>query len=124
MPKREEVEWDPPKLKALLDGAEERRQQPAQPDDLQRIAARAAQLRRDAGESDLSDGYHMAESVAPGTPPKYQVLRDDGHDEQLIGVRDSREEAMGLAQLDHNRIRAEQATAAARHTPTPPPPRR
>jgi hypothetical protein len=56
--------------------------------------------------------------------PKYQVLLAAGRDEQFIGLRDSREEATGLAHLHHSRIQAERANATARHTPGPPAPRR
>jgi hypothetical protein len=111
-------------LEALFVGAHERRHQPARHDDMDRIAARAAQLRREATEIATPPGYRITESGIPGVPPKYQVLLGAGRDEQFIGLRDSREEATGLAHLHHSRIQAERANATARHTPGPPAPRR
>jgi hypothetical protein len=104
--------------------AHERRQQPARHDDMDRIAARAAQLRREAAGIATPPGYRIAESGIPGVPPKYEVLLGAGRAEQFIGMRDSREEATGLTHLHHSRIQAERANATARHTPGPPAPRR
>ena len=46
---------------------------------------------------DLPAGYSLAEAGAPGVPPKDQVLRGSGRDQQFIGMRDNREEATQLA---------------------------
>lgn len=79
-----------------------------------------AQQLDDAG-IDLPGGYRLAESGVPGVAPKYQVLRDTGRDEQFIGMRDSREEATGMAHLHHSRLQAERAIATHRRAPIPPP---
>ncbi len=63
---------------------------------------------------DLPAGYSIAESGVPGVPPKHQVLRGSGRDQQLLGVRDNREEATQLAIRDNDRIQAERAAARNR----------
>lgn len=54
---------------------------------------------------DLPAGYRIAEAGVPGVPPKHQVLRGTGRDQQLIGMRDNREEATQLAFRDNDRVR-------------------
>ena len=54
---------------------------------------------------DLPAGYRIAEAGVPGAAPKHQVLRGSGRDQQLIGVRDNREEATQLAIRDNDRFR-------------------
>jgi len=63
---------------------------------------------------DLPAGYRIAEAGVPGVPPKHQVLRGSGRDQQLISVRDHREEATQLAIRDNDRVQAEQAAARNR----------
>jgi hypothetical protein len=63
---------------------------------------------------DLPAGYSIAEGGVPGVPPKHQVLRGSGRDQQLIGVRDNREEATQLAIRDNDRVQAERAAARSR----------
>jgi hypothetical protein len=63
---------------------------------------------------DLPAGYRVEEAGVPGVPPKHQVLRGSGRDEQLIGVRDNREEATQLAIRDNDRVQAERAAARNR----------
>ena len=58
---------------------------------------------------DLPAGYSLAEAGVLGVPPKYQVLRGAGRDQQFIGMRDNREEATQLAFRDNDRIQAERA---------------
>jgi hypothetical protein len=60
---------------------------------------------------DLPAGYSIAEAGVPGVPPKHQVLRGTGRDQQLIGVRDTREEATQLAIRDNDRVQAERVAA-------------
>jgi hypothetical protein len=73
-------------------------------------------------EPTLPIGYKIAESGVPGVPPKYQVLRGSGRDQQFIGMRSSRDEAAQLAQLHHRRSEAERAARV--NTPRPPIPGR
>jgi hypothetical protein len=63
---------------------------------------------------DLPAGYSLAEAGAPGVPPKYQVLRGSGRDQQFIGMRDNRDEATQLAFRDNDRIQAERAAVRNR----------
>jgi hypothetical protein len=63
---------------------------------------------------DLPAGHSIAEAGVPGVPPKHQVLRGSGRDQQLIGVRDNREEATQLAIRDNDRVQAERAAARNR----------
>lgn len=60
-------------------------------------------------EPALPTGYKIAESGVPGVPPKFQVLRGAGRDQQFIGMRSTRDEAAQLAQLHHRRAEAERA---------------
>jgi hypothetical protein len=54
---------------------------------------------------DLPAGYSIAEARVPGVPPKYQVLRGSGRDQQLIGARDNREEATQLVIRNNQRFK-------------------
>jgi hypothetical protein len=63
---------------------------------------------------DLPAGYRVDEAGMPGVPPKRHVLRGSGLDEQLISVRDNREEATQLAIRDTDRAQAERAAARNR----------
>ena len=65
-------------------------------------------------DANLPAGYHLAEAGVPGVPPKYQVLRGSGRDQQFIGMRDNREEATQLAFRDNDRIQAERAAVRNR----------
>jgi hypothetical protein len=67
---------------------------------------------------DLPAGYSIAEAGVPGVPPKHQVLRGSGRDQQLIGVRDNREDATQLAIRDNDREQAER-TADRNRRPGP-----
>ena len=67
---------------------------------------------------DLPAGYSIAEAGVPGVPPKHQVLHGSGRDQQLIGVRDNREEATQLAIRDNDRVQAKR-TAARNRRPGP-----
>ncbi len=67
---------------------------------------------------DLPACYSLAEAGVPGVPPKYQVLRGAGRDQQFIGMRDNREEATQLAFRDNDRIQAER-TALRNRQPNP-----
>ena len=58
---------------------------------------------------DLPRGYRIAECGVPGVPPKYQVLWGTGRAQQLIAMRDNREEATAVAHGHHTRVQAEQA---------------
>ena len=70
----------------------------------------------------LPTGYKIAESGVPGVPPKYQVLRGSGRDQQFIGMRSSKDEAAQLAQLHYRRAEAERAARVS--NPRPPAPGR
>jgi len=61
-------------------------------------------------EDDLPRGYRIAECGVPGVPPKYQVLWGTGRTQQLIAMRDNREEATAVAHGHHTRVQAEQAS--------------
>jgi hypothetical protein len=63
---------------------------------------------------DLPAGYSLAEAGVAGLPPKQQVLRGSGRDQQLIGVRDNLEEATQLAIRDNDRVQAERAATRNR----------
>jgi hypothetical protein len=63
---------------------------------------------------DLPAGHSVAEAGVPGVPPKHQVLRGSGRDQQLIGVGDSREEATQLGIRDNDQVQAERAAARNR----------
>ena len=65
-------------------------------------------------DAKLPAGYSLAEAGVPGVPPKYQVLRGSGRDQQFIGMRDNHAEATQLAFRDNDRIRAERAAARNR----------
>jgi hypothetical protein len=67
---------------------------------------------------ELPAGYSIAEAGVPGVPPKHQVLRGSGRDQQLIDVRDNREEATQLAIRDNYRVQAERAAAGNRRPGT------
>lgn len=67
---------------------------------------------------ELPAGYRVEKAGVPGVPPKHQVLRGSGRDQQLIGVRDNREEATQLAIRDNDRVQAKQ-TAARNRRPGP-----
>ena len=60
-------------------------------------------------KDDLPSGYRIAECGVPGVPPKYQVLWGTGRAQQLIAMRDNREEATAVAHGHHTRVQAEQA---------------
>ena len=60
-------------------------------------------------EDVLPSGYRIAECGVPGVPPKYQVLWGTGRAQQLIAMRDYREEATAVAHGHHTRVQAEQA---------------
>ena len=60
-------------------------------------------------EDDLPSGYRIAECGVPGVPPKYQVLLGTGRAQQLIAMRDDREQATAVAHGHHARVQAERA---------------
>jgi hypothetical protein len=63
---------------------------------------------------DLAAGYRVDEAGVPGVPPKHQVPRGSGRDQQLIGVRDEGEEATQLAIRDNDQVQAERAATCSR----------
>ena len=54
---------------------------------------------------DLPSGYRIAGCGVPGVPPKYQVLWGTGRAQQLIAMRDNREEATTVAYGHHTRFK-------------------
>ena len=75
-------------------------------------------------EDDLPSGYRIAECGVPGVPPKYQVLWGTGRAQQLIAMRDDREQATAVAHGHHARVQAERAAGlrslGGRGRPVPP----
>jgi hypothetical protein len=66
-------------------------------------------------EDDLATGYRIAECGVPGGPPKYQVLWGTGRAQQLIAMRDDREQATAVAHGHHAGVHAERAAGLANH---------
>jgi hypothetical protein len=62
-----------------------------------------------ADAEQLPDGYRIAESGVPGVPPKYQLLHGSGRAQQVLGIRDTRDEAAKLAHQHQSRAETDRA---------------
>ena len=62
-----------------------------------------------ADAEQLPGGYRIAESGVPGVPTKYQLLHGSGRAQQVLGIRDTRDEAAKLAHQHQSHADAERA---------------